>query len=991
MVLSSAHAPGDLMIVGYRSNSSPTDSISFVTWVELAAGESIILIDSDYTNGGDGTGQTTSGGTWSDPRTITWTNGASSVAPGTVIVIPDVQASTPVANIGTCARSGNFALTNAGEQIFIGQGSFDSSNHFIGQLIFGLDYEGNGGWGDSGESDLPSVLNVALGNINMGEKDDYQVKETARSGKPLAEYKADVLNVSNWEVAVDGVSLSSTAFVAGVTMERLGGVSSGLLFHVRRMNYNSATSKFDPILDGAWSLAQGVGAGDADNLNGPSCVRIPTWATNKPDPTANYYLYFADHSGDYIRMAWSANLEGPWTGFRMSEATYPSLGDRGVLSVGGDGLIDADEGIIIDGHIASPQVIVDDVNQRFIMYYHGQVSFGTQGNSRQQRTVVATSSDGLNFNMPASGNYSSDSRAGQSGHGTLPVAYGESYFRVFEQAGRRYSLSNTGDIYAAPATGDPLVPDASYNHSSAYWDKGPKPFLDETGSRGWIDWGDGFGALRPRHFGVLKRDDILYAFFTNKAATPERIKVSTFDFANLASDYNGWKGTFPNQELIRPDEDWEGVNLPLDISEAGSSDDATHQLRDPGILEDSDGRTYMFYSGSGEKAIGVSQIVSLPQVGGDTLVTTGQDHTYTLATDIDVAAEMLKISHSLPEDVFFDAEGGALAYAGNSYDPVQSSTVGQGSSSYQLAHSGANESVTLTLPEVYYAKPGATLGFSSRMRTSTTGQFAEVQMSFDGLVWQTLWIQAGGSSEGAFSTKSVDISGLEGRTFQLRFRYKHEGLRNSSISTGNGSGRGWFIDEIAATGLEVVTVVSESSFTAASFTLNDIVGDIESVNVVGDDVDDRFLLSVSGLHYGEDIGYGKPYVIRVRASYEQFLYDYFTEAERADIAISGNDADPDKDGVSNFLEHAFGTDPNVSGVNPITFTGSGAQSTITFPWNPDASQSYILQMGDLVTNFVDIAFTESTETVNGVLMVSLTPDSSVAVPGDKAFFRIRVE
>jgi hypothetical protein len=37
--------------------------------------------------------------------------------------------------------------------------------------------------------------------------------------------------------------------------------------------------------------------------------------------------------------------------------------------------------------------------------------------------------------------------------------------------------------------------------------------------------------------------------------------------------------------------------------------------------------------------------------------------------------------------------------------------------------------------------------------------------------------------------------------------------------------------------------------------------------------------------------------------------DYFSEAELLDATISGSLADADSDGVSNLLEHVFGTDP----------------------------------------------------------------------------------
>ena len=36
------------------------------------------------------------------------------------------------------------------------------------------------------------------------------------------------------------------------------------------------------------------------NIQGPSLIRVPGWVENR---LGNYYLYFADHKGRYIRLA----------------------------------------------------------------------------------------------------------------------------------------------------------------------------------------------------------------------------------------------------------------------------------------------------------------------------------------------------------------------------------------------------------------------------------------------------------------------------------------------------------------------------------------------------------------------------------------------------------------------------------------------------------------------------------------------------------------
>ena len=46
------------------------------------------------------------------------------------------------------------------------------------------------------------------------------------------------------------------------------------------------------------------------NIQGPSLIKVPDWVEN---PFGKYYLYFADHRGTYIRMAYADEITGPWT------------------------------------------------------------------------------------------------------------------------------------------------------------------------------------------------------------------------------------------------------------------------------------------------------------------------------------------------------------------------------------------------------------------------------------------------------------------------------------------------------------------------------------------------------------------------------------------------------------------------------------------------------------------------------------------------------
>ena len=46
-----------------------------------------------------------------------------------------------------------------------------------------------------------------------------------------------------------------------------------------------------------------------DNINGPAIIRMPDWASGK---LGKYHLYFSDHRGTYLRMAFAEDLLGPW-------------------------------------------------------------------------------------------------------------------------------------------------------------------------------------------------------------------------------------------------------------------------------------------------------------------------------------------------------------------------------------------------------------------------------------------------------------------------------------------------------------------------------------------------------------------------------------------------------------------------------------------------------------------------------------------------------
>ena len=88
------------------------------------------------------------------------------------------------------------------------------------------------------------------------------------------------------------------------------------------------------------------------NIQGPSLIKVPDWVDN---PLGKYYLYFADHRGTYIRMAYADEVTGPWTihtpgTLKLEDSFFPTTCPPCSLA--------PDRVAALYPHIASPDVLV---------------------------------------------------------------------------------------------------------------------------------------------------------------------------------------------------------------------------------------------------------------------------------------------------------------------------------------------------------------------------------------------------------------------------------------------------------------------------------------------------------------------------------------------------------------------------------------------------------------------------------------------------------
>jgi hypothetical protein len=305
-----------------------------------------------------------------------------------------------------------------------------------------------------------------------------------------------------------------------------------------------------------------------DDVNGPSIIKVPAWVRH---PLGRYYLYFAHHRGTHIRLAYADSLHGPW------KVYVP-----GVLDVSATALYrpQPDPPYEIYGvytHVASPEVLVDDAQQRIIMWVHGQFSDGKRWpddpleahawlrrNGYSQVTQVTVSADGLHFQAQ-------------------PAISPEPYLRVFEHGGEYYGIVRLGRLVRAA---DPLAP----------FENGPDPFRDTPYSR------------KVRHVALYVAGDTLHIFLSVIGAAPEGILHTTM---RLSGDWRDWKvGAF--DEVLQPEAPYECPDWPIRPSEVGEIYGAARQLRDPATYVEKGGdgrdRLTLFYTVCGEQGIAAADV-----------------------------------------------------------------------------------------------------------------------------------------------------------------------------------------------------------------------------------------------------------------------------------------------------------------------------------------------------------------------------------------------
>jgi len=279
----------------------------------------------------------------------------------------------------------------------------------------------------------------------------------------------------------------------------------------------------------------------SDNINGPSCLRTPNFIKN---PCGKYLLYFAHHSGKFIRMAYSEDIFTDWKilNYRINTIS---------------------EEMKFHDHVASPDVYVDNIEKSIYMFFHSRIK-----GSREQKTFLSKSRDGINFELVED-------------KFNLPF-----YFRHVITETKTFAVTKGGNLYVNTIS----------------------PIANAWRALNNVNTGKSNEEVMHNNFGSIRHSSLIYymktliMFYTRIGDAPERIYA-----AKLEKNKKGLWLLSKEFEVTRPEFNFEGVNLKIEASMPGPSLQEENALRDPYVLQDG-GDYYLFYACAGERGIAVGKL-----------------------------------------------------------------------------------------------------------------------------------------------------------------------------------------------------------------------------------------------------------------------------------------------------------------------------------------------------------------------------------------------
>ena len=283
---------------------------------------------------------------------------------------------------------------------------------------------------------------------------------------------------------------------------------------------------------------------DHGNIMTPSLISIPQWLRQEVDIFKNqsYLGFYSQHStptGHDERVGANRTL-----GLFVIDDLVGSWSDVSHL-------LKVDAKSVACDSVHGPDVQVDSVNRRLVMYVHGHGCLMTSGRrTAKQPTFKLESTDGL-FWQPSRQTQHDES----SQHTSLPLVLGDLFYT-------RYFSMNDNVFIFAKSQEDPL----------GYLTVVCSKSLSITNQQR-------VRLLKGvRHFSIHRVLDVLFIFFTLITDSPERIMLGTIDLTKPCLEW----AIFPGPIILQPELHYEHGGVAVSPSKAGSAGcKVKHELRDP--------------------------------------------------------------------------------------------------------------------------------------------------------------------------------------------------------------------------------------------------------------------------------------------------------------------------------------------------------------------------------------------------------------------------
>jgi len=273
---------------------------------------------------------------------------------------------------------------------------------------------------------------------------------------------------------------------------------------------------------------------------------------------------------------------------------------------------------------------------------------------------------------------------------------------------------------------------------------------------------------------------------------------------------------------------------------------------------------------------------------------------------------------------------------------------------------------------------GSQLLFYDLFRWSTTGSRLSAEVSEDsGATWSEVWARNGNGSTSSsgwdtgFNTRSVSLASYAGKAVRIRFVYRFSG----STFLGTDTNTGVFLDDISVSNALQLTGTTVTTLPAASsnFVLNSLTAG-ESLTP-GTSFYLRIRPNVGTKWFGD----GPLKVVAISQSpFDVWHQAHFTPEE----VVAGRtepSADFDGDGISNFLEYAFQTNPKIAQGSVIAQQSISSNLQIVFPC--DDSRADIIYTVEASSTLAANSWTAIAQSVGGATFLPIEARSTVSDSG----------